>query len=57
MHLCLQCHLRWLLATFLAGWYGDVDPIEESDDDNDGDDASWLYGSGDVVIQFSTLAV
>ncbi|CAE7887333.1 F5 [Symbiodinium sp. KB8] len=43
----------WLLATFLAGWYGDVDPIEESDDDNDDDDASWLYGvhAADFVAQ------
>ena len=29
--------LRWLLASFLAGWHGDVDPIEE--DEN----VTWLY--------------
>ena len=31
---------RWLLATFLAGWHGDVDPIDE--DDHNDDDA-WLH--------------
>ena len=30
-------YLRWALATFLAGWCGDVDPLESADE------ASWLY--------------
>ena len=23
--------LRWLLASFLAGWHGDVDPVKEDE--------------------------